>query len=398
MPQAVGLVTAAEHLPILRYNYMVDFSREKGPLLTLVDLCRLMRHLWKLVLSISVSCALVAALVSLLMPSRFESSATITVSDPSSNVSSANLLAVVNDFVQTAIAPYAVSDSNVEATVGFGTDASAQTLILTIEGTSEDECVQLANSIANNAANDSKEVFDLLQEANEADLADLSALNTSEDVASVLSGTLLQNSLGSDRTFEFCSFMVNEAIEAEDIGPGVLTVALVGLAGGVFLAIIVVLLIDAVKRPIKSCEEIEENYELPVLSSRADSSMGERVWANVQFATSEPILSICLIPLGTDVVKEYAESLESAVVKQGLCSHVVQVPENAFLFTQKHDGIPIYSCFSVSSGVGAAYCAHEATATVICAHVWKDSHSELKETIRALSLAEANIAGIVLSE
>lgn len=208
------------------------------------------------------------------LPSRYEASASITVSDPSDNVSATNMLAVVNDLVQSSVAPYSVRDSEIEASVKIGTDISAQTLVLTIEAPDKDESLQLVNSIVTSVADEARATFDALQEANEEGLADLSALNTSEDVASVLSGSLLQNSLGSDLTFEFCSFMVNEAQDAEGVGAGKAMMALEGLVGGLFLVLLILVVMDVARAPIKSREEVEKLFGLPALNPRASGDLG----------------------------------------------------------------------------------------------------------------------------
>ena len=50
----------------------------------------------------------------------------------------------------------------------------------------------------------------------------------------------------------------------------------------------------------------------------------------------------------------------------------------------------------MSEGVGAAYCAHVASATVVCARRWTDSLKSLENTVRELSIAKATVVGVAL--
>ena len=329
------------------------------------------------------------------LPSRYEASASITVSDPSDNVSATNMLAVVNDLVQSSVAPYSVRDSAIEASVKIGTDISAQTLVLTIEAPDKEESLQLVNSIVTSVADEARATFDALQEANEEGLADLSALNTSEDVASVLSGSLLQNSLGSDLTFEFCSFMVNEAQDAEGVGAGKAMMALEGLVGGLFLVLLILVVMDVVRVPIKSREEVEKLFGLPALNPRASGDLGEQLWANTQFATGKGVESVCLVPLSGNSAEICAPSLRAAAEAAKSRAVVFPVDPREKLDLPETSGeVAIYQCASLNAGMGAAYCAHAASATVVCVRLWKDSLKTLESAMRELAIAKANVVGI----
>lgn len=374
-----------------------DVSEREAPL-TLLDLLRLIRHYWKVVILLPLFCALVALLISFALPSKYEASSTITASDPSNNVSPATLVSVVNDFLHSEIAPYTVSDSAVKATINLGEGPSEQTLVLTIEGPSEDECVALANSLVARAADSSRKMFELLQEANEEGLADLSALNSSEDVASVLSGSILQNSLGSDRTFEFCSFLVGDAVEAERVGYSKVLLTLAGFALGLFLAVLIVLIIDALKNPIRSCDEIEGGLSLPILAHEDMPHFGDQLWANIQFLAEERVDSICLVPLSGDTAKVCANALEEAMAKVGQFAEIQNAPKDKPIqkSEQGDQHCVVYCCEPLEDGIGAAYCAHTSSVTVVCARLWNDSRKELFAAIHELSFARANIAGTIL--
>lgn len=340
--------------------------------------------------------ALIAALLSVCIPSKYEATSSITMSDPSGNVTVANMLAVVNNLAQSRVAPFEIDGSDIDISSEMGTGAAAQTLTFTVEGSDGAECVELANSIASDVATDAKDVFEALQEVNEAGLADLGILNSSEDVAAVLGGALLQDVLGSSRTFEFCSFTVNEAIEAKDEGAGLSTLVVAGFIGGLFLAVGIIVVIDAIKRPIRSREELESTLELPVLNDGI-SDLGDKLWANIQFTAGAAIESVCLVPLNGDSAKVCSDALDSTLLQLGKSAQIYEIgASDSSVAGAEPNEFSIYSCASMSEGVGAAYCAHSASATVICARRWIDSFRSLEDAVRDLSVAKANVVGIAL--
>lgn len=365
--------------------------------MTLLDLCQLIRHYWKIAVVTPIAGALIAALLSVSMPPEYEAVSSITMSDPSGNVTVANMLAVVNDLTQSRVAPYEIDGSDVKVSSEIGTGAAAQTLTFTVEGSDGVECIELANSIASGVADDAKNVFEALQEANEAGLADLSALNTSEDVAAVLSGALLQDVLGSGRTFEFCSFAVNEATEAKDEGTGFSTLVVAGFVGGLFLAVAIIVAIDMSNRPIRSREELERALELPVLNDGGSADLGAKLWANIQFTAGDAIDSVCLVPLDGDSAKVCANALNSTILQLGKSVQVYEIgASDPSISSVESNELVIYDCASMSEGVGAAYCAHVASATVVCARRWTDSLKSLENTVRELSIAKATVVGVAL--
>lgn len=366
--------------------------------MSLLDLGQLLVRRWRAIFLASIGCAAAAILIfGFLFPARYEASSTITVSDPSGNVSTANMLAVVNSFVQTDISSYAIEEPRVKALVEPGSSAAPQTLTIVIEGPDREECVNLANSIAESATNEATEVFASLQESNEASLASLEVLNTSEDVASVLSGSLLQNILGSGRTFEFCTFMVNDAIEAERTGPGVLTLGVIGLLGGFILATTILIVADMANPRIKNASELEEFFEKPVLCDGADSDYGDQLWANVCFSLHGEPDSVCLVSLKENEAIICVEVLETAIRKTGNIAAIETIHgDDVFCPSRNCDDIVLYCCAPLSDGVGALYCSHVAGATIIPVRKWSDSRKDLEETLKKLSLANANVVGFAL--
>ena len=68
--------------------------------------------------------------------------------------------------------------------------------------------------------------------------------------------------------------MVNEAQDAEGVGAGKAMMALEGLVGGLFLVLLILVVMDVARAPIKSREEVEKLFGLPALNPRASGDLG----------------------------------------------------------------------------------------------------------------------------
>ena len=369
--------------------------------MTLSDLIRLIRHYRKTAVAVLVSSLLVAVGIFALLPPRYEASSTITAIDPTGKVPAADMLMVANDYVQDAARPYRTGDSDAAVSVSLGTGYSAKMLTITVEGPSGEECVAVSNSIANQAAKEATAALEELQRVYADGNIDLSSLNNSEDVASVLSGTVLQNSMVPDLTFDFCSYSVGEAEAAEKAGLGLKGLLVVGLVGGLFLVVLSMALIDMVKCPIRSSEELEEMLGVPVVVGSKMSDLADRVWASIQFSCKAPIGSVCLISLSGDSSDAYADSLGQAIERVGR-SAVVADPEgewsnegDANLSVQ--GATVLYRC---ASPISCIYCAHDAEVSVVYAHLWESSRKDLRNVLRQLSFANAPtvLVGLLSSE
>lgn len=130
--------------------------------MTLSDLRRLLLHYWKVVVTASVACATAAALLSMCISPKYEASASIVASDLSGNVPASSMVAIVNELVQSRVAPYEMQGSDIKASTSIGAGATSQTITLSIEGPNESECVELANSIAADAVDDATAFFWLI--------------------------------------------------------------------------------------------------------------------------------------------------------------------------------------------------------------------------------------------
>lgn len=372
----------------------------KGISLTLRDLINLLRrHVKAVVVTPVVAFFIIVMLTVTVLPPAYKATATITVSDPSGTVSTANLLSVVNTIATDEIAPYTVRDSKIKVTAknSVAPSGGAQMFEVAVKCSDEQECLGLANDLAQSVALKSAEVFQALQEEDEAGRADLGALNNADDVAGVLSGSLLQDTLGSDRTFEFCSFTVNNAVEAEPAGAGPLLLGAAAAILGLLAACAVIVFIDAVRKPIRGKDDVTYGLNVPVLSEGEGRAAAEQLWANIQFRASGTIESICLLPVGDEGTSWCARHLVDAIERTGVHARILSVEADTNEVSSSDDSsVTVFECESLDRGMGAAYCAREASATVVCAVLWRDSRPALRTVADELELAGVSVTGAAL--
>lgn len=90
----------------------------------------------------------------------------------------------------------------------------------------------------------------------------------------------------------------NEATYAERISPGLLKLIAIAFVLGVFLSICALIVIDAIKKPIKSENDIVTLFDLPIIGRIPNRDRGEKLLANIRFLSEEPLNTIAVIPTG----------------------------------------------------------------------------------------------------
>lgn len=369
--------------------------REGTVFLTLMDLNSLLKRWGKIALVLSLAFAAIVPCATLLWsPPVYTAVANVIANDPSGEVSPSSMLAVANDAIRDEVKPYTVNESDTKVEIEIGGSALL-TLSISVESPSEQESIDLANSLAENAASEAERIFEALQQANEADLAELVPLNDAEDVASVLSGTVLQSIIGPSHTFEFCSFSIEEATGADKQGANIVLLVVLGLVSGVFVVAICAIIFDAVKAPVKNRRDVEALTGMPVLNYGHLEILGEQVWANLQFSAPAGIHSVCVVSLDSQRNLKCVESLCAAIGKTG--KEAVVCPsdsEEDCRWAQTEVVVFAYPSPSVDADV--AYCAHRSDATIVCVRQWIDSSRTLVDVLERLALAQANVAGLVL--
>lgn len=361
--------------------------------MTLRDLWLLVRHYAKWVIVVPLLCGLLAGgFMFVKESSRGESytaAAALTVTDPSGMLNTANLMNLASAVAQNVVS--AAGDAGMTSKV----DAATQSIEFTATGVNADEAVRTVNSVAQESADaiqaalmqQSEVYWDSVSETSS------SALNADEPFGA---GATSADRVAALRS---CVFTVSQATGATGSGSSnVVKYAAVGLLGGLFAIGCVLVLIDAVRRPLKTKENVGECTAVPVLAGGATLQDGERLWANVQFASEELVGSVGVVPVSAIDTQQLCEALKMAMQAQWPQVHVVALGGNDLAAAMRagESAGAVLKCAPLADGMAAAYGARAAQATVVVVRTWKDSQITLCDTLQELQLAGGNVAGIVL--
>lgn len=310
--------------------------------MTIRELWMLVVRFWKLVVAIILVCTICGAGFSVLKRAddSYEAEACIAVGSNVNNV--AGFAENIKRGMQQELDTQGVS-------VTIDADTQLMIVSVTAKSADSDVCVQIANSIA--------------EEANEM------AVRIYADSESPYQGE------------------VSIAQEATPVVSKNLAKFLVfGFAGGVFVALVVIVLIDLKRRYVKTVSSVQQLTDLPVLEV-LPAKNGDKLLANVRFAarragTGEDALSVVVVPVGKRAcADEVLKLLEASASAEGL-SHFGAV-----------------STPSLSESMAAAYDASQgASVVVVTVTQWEDSLVSLASTVEELQFAEAKIAGLVFCE
>ncbi|MCI8366246.1 MAG: hypothetical protein HFJ66_01400 [Eggerthellaceae bacterium] len=339
--------------------------------MTLNDLFLLLRHHLRWVIAVPLACMVaaggLAAVKSLTQESSYSATASLAVADITNSLSSANLMLLLNSTAQNAATEASAGSVEVEAVPEDKTQSVAFEALAGSEG----EAIEAANAAAEKTADLLKETLlsqaDVFkQEADKpADEASLSERNAANTKAAAL---------------EACVFTVTPADEAKSGGnsAGALKFAAVGFVGGLFVVVLVLLLVDAARRPIKSREDIAQITDLSVVNGHGGVNGAKLARAAVLTFCDGLPETVCLVS-DCDFEDEFVDQFEMA-------------------FKESSEGIEttVVSVGSLSDSPGGFFVAQQSDATLVCAKRWESSASSLLFTLEELKLAKAKVAGIAL--
>lgn len=310
--------------------------------MTISDLIKLIRHYIKLIVVIPVICAVIAATAILIMPQTYIAKATLLTNGD---------LALAGGYAQTQAASFSQNGIEVTSTV----QTAYRTIVVEAEGNDYGGCIAAANATVLAAADDCR-----------------SANNQS-------------------------SVSTNEASSAAVSSPSLLKTAIVAFLAGLLIALCVVLLIDAIRTPIKSRSDIESTSDLPVIGSIPNRDRGERLLANIRFLSDEQPSTIAIVPTGlTGGTLTCAEIMTSFEHSGIAVSRVQGSPHAQGLNVVSRSGIvTLVECAPITEGMGAVYIARDADMTILCATEWVDSRKMLLATVEELRFAKAKLGGVV---
>lgn len=310
--------------------------------MSLSDLLKLMRHYLKVVAVALASCVVLTVLVVLVLPPTYEAKSTLLTDGD---------IALAGGFAQSEAEAYSQNG----ITVSSQTDTNLRTITIVAEGADYGGVIAAVNATVLAAADDVRDTNNLV------------------------------------------SVSTNEATYAENVSPSIPKMALIALLVGFFIAICIVVVIDAVKAPIRSKNDIKDLFDLPIIGEIPNRDRGERLLANVRFLSDEPPSTIAVVPTGLVGSTLTCAELAGAFEHSGAAVRRIKGNPHAEGFNDVPlpGVISIVECSSISEGMGAIYIAKEADITILCVREWLDSRKALTNLVEELMLAQCNIAGVV---
>lgn len=311
--------------------------------MTLKGFCRLMHHYLKIVIALPVAFTLITLLVFFLTPPTFQAKATL--------VTNADLN-VVGGYAQNE----AVTYSQNGITVSFALNPAAQSVEIIADGADYGGCIAAANATVL-----------ALSEAVHANAADVMV-------------------------------SVNEATAAITTSQSPFKMVLTAILVGALLAVCIVIMLDIIKTPIKTREDVELSSDLPVLGEIPARDGGEYLLANVRFAAGKTPSTIALVPVGGSGRSIARAELVNALNRAGVKTNhsIANAHAQGLKADQPTNQTSVIECLPLSEGMGAAYIARDAAFTVICVTEWLDSRKVLANVVQELRFAKANLGGVIL--
>lgn len=310
--------------------------------MTLLDLIKLIKHYLKIVVIVPVVCVIVAVAFVVVTPPTYVAKATLLTNGD---------IALAGGFAQNEAAIYSQNGILVTST----TENAYRTITIEAEGRDYGGCIAAANAAVLAAADDYRSV----------------------------NGQV--------------SVSTNEAVYADNYSPSIAKTAIIALFIGLFVALCIIVLIDMVKTPIKSKNDIEGATNLPIIGTIPNRDRGERLLANIRFLGDEQPSTIAIVPVGLSGGTLTCAELTSAFEHSGVTVNRIQGNPhaqslNAVVFP---DIVTIIECAPLSEGMGAVYIAKEADITLLCATEWNDSRKALSAIVEELRFAKAKLGGVV---
>ena len=214
--------------------------------MTLMDLLKLLKRNWKLVVALPVICAVICAGALFVMPKTYAATASVAVSAEPGGIGG----------VAEGLAKEKAGSSGLEMTAKANT--TNKTIAITAEGKDGQACVDAANEVAGN-------------------------LKTQ-------AATLYPNA----------QVQVSNASQASNVSPSLVKYTVVAFLAGLFIAVCVVVVMDMRRAPVHSAMEVEEGLKIRQLGDLpfpTPEHSREAFLANVRFA-GDGEKALCVVPVG----------------------------------------------------------------------------------------------------
>lgn len=348
--------------------------------MTLLDVLKLVRHYIKMVVVVVAVCTLAGAGLGVakagLGNAEYSAEAVLTISEPTATVAAGELMPLAQAIATNVVA----ESSNDDVAVSQKYDLTTRTIAFTAVASSETESIEAANSAARQTADETAALLQAMAGQYRSEIQSEGSVEAKELDGTVTFGLSERNRAAA---LEMVSFTVNDASQAA-INSGrsiVVKYAFAGFFAGIFLALCIAIIINLIKAPLKDRNDVEEGFDLPVLAEGRASDIGDRLWANIQFAVDEMPQSVCLLPVRQPIAMPVEAVLAKAVSSAG-------APSGA--------SVRVAAYSPLVDSMEGAYAARSADITVICASLWSDSLRDVADTLHELNLAHAKTAGVVL--
>lgn len=345
--------------------------------MTLLEILKLARHYIKIVVIVVVIGTMVGIGLGIAKDgfngTEYAAESVLTVSDPTATVAAGELMPLARSVANNVVAERSAED----IVISQKYDLASRTISFTAVSGDETESIAAANSAAVQTAEQTAALLQEMADRYRSEITAEESVESDEFDGTVTFGLSERNRAAA---LEMVSFTVNDALQAASNSSNNTAVkyGLAGFLGGLFLAICIMLIINYAKAPLKGREDVEKCFDIPVLAEGNARSLGDRLWANVQFVIGGIPHSVCLVPVAEAVPQEIEESLSSAIAANG------------------GRDVSAVACLPLGKSMDAAYVARDADATVVCAVLWRDSLRQVAYTLRELELAQAKVTGMVL--
>lgn len=292
----------------------------------------LKRHLAILIIVALIGAAAGFAYVKI-EPKQYSATATLLVSGEANSVG--------------AIASQFAVNGGYESTVTASTSATQKMITVVATGTDEQSVINDANSVIKLTQDQLFPMYPRIY-------------SPTED------GTIIEPTESSIQS------IANEATEATSVeGKSAAKYAGLGLVGGLFIAFVLLLIYELAKNPVRSVGSVEEMTDLVVLDSLPANDNGKRLTTNIKFVFEGEPQSVCFLPASADektmlLAKDAASLINGSTLTK-----------------------------PISLDIEAASQAKDADCVVVAVAEFSTRVRDLEDTLKEISLAHANVIGLV---
>lgn len=375
--------------------------------MTFSDALLLLKHYWAVavVLPIACACAMLAYCWLTDVPS-YEASAKITPSDPSGSLATSVLLSTLTPIAEQEAVVESVDGVIVgiaTASVTGGSTASQQSLTLIARGEDSAACVASVNETAMRTVDRITQLYadmdEKLKEETDKSLERKTALLESLDTEEAID-RIAQLDATYDRKYEYCSFAIEEATSASGGRRDVLSRCCAAFLVGVMLALLVVIVIDKVVKPIRSESDALSLSGTQILLGSPKKVGRNLFFANVCFALGAVPKTIAFVPVGAVETRWAISHFTECANSENINTRVLTLANNRandLDFSKDNDcGICVLACEPVDDSAFTLYASQNADGVILCLETWKSGRRELVFALKELRLAQANILGIAI--